>query len=294
MTDNPKSANLDLALHYLEMGRPEQTLSALERVEETQLEEPFYWYLRGQALFDQEQYQEANRATRKGLALAPEEISLLYLLCNIESNQKDLGAAETAILKALRQEPDNPQLLCRYAMLAAQGSQLDKADRLLAEARRRDPQYPAVARTEMALAHLRGADKEVVRLGQESLTVDPEDPYDHFMIGIGLAAQGRATGAERFLSGAARLDPANNDFAELALEARLATHWLMIPLWPIVRFGNVPVWMAAIVILLTLSQFAPKQLLTFFSLFYLVFVVYSWVVPPLLRRWMIRRRRRFK
>lgn len=294
MMEHTGGANLDLALHYLELGRPEQSLSALQRADEDQLENPFYWYLRGQALYDQALFEEAAESTRKGLALAPEAVYLLYLLCNIEAEQKNLVAAEEAILKALHQKPDDPQLLCRYAILIAQGGQLDKAERLLVRARQTDPEHPAAIRTEMILSYLRGSDKEVVRSGEAALSSDPEDAYMHYLVGQALAEQGHVKETERFLSGAARLEPGDRELTDAALNARFLAHWLMIPLRPVERFGPGTVWLAAVGIMVALFLWGFKRPAFIFSIFYIIFAAYTWVVPPLLRRWMKRKYRRFK
>ncbi|MDX1614466.1 MAG: tetratricopeptide repeat protein [Candidatus Promineifilaceae bacterium] len=286
-------ANLTLAHHYLQIGRPEQTLLALQNADETQLDDPFYWYLLAQALYDNEEYQLAAQAARSGLAQAPEANFLLYLLCNVESKQGNLDAAEEAILRALRQAPGDPQLLCRYAVLTVEGGQLQKAERLFDKARREDPQHPAVVRTAMTLAYLRGADQDVWHSGKAALSSDPDDVYGHYLLGHALADQGRFKEAERFLVTAARLDPGNDAVTDGARSARFLAHWLMVPLWPVQRFGRVKVWLAAIATMLLLNQLGAERMFAVVALAYLLFVAYSWVMPPLLRRWLLRRRRRF-
>lgn len=163
----------------------------------------------------------------------------------------------------------------------------------MARARSKDPQHPAVARTEMTLAYLRGADKDVVRSGQTALASDPDDIYGHYLVGHALAAQGQVREAERFLGSAARLDPSEHAITDAARSARLLTHWLLAPLWPLKRFGPVKVWLAAMAIMLLLYQVGSEPLLAVFALVYVVFVIYSWVVPRLLRRWLQHRHRRF-
>jgi hypothetical protein len=67
----------------------------------------------------------------------------------------------------------------------------------------------------------------------------------------------------------------------------------MLPLWPMQRWGwgaAIGLWLAINVILRVLaSQGAEWADLTIaLSFGFLAYVIYSWVWPPLLRRWMVR------
>ena len=85
--------NLTLAERYLEIGQPRRALEALERLAGAQAENPYVWFLRGQALYELEQYQEAAGAASAGLRLGPEYVPLLYLRCNCEDKLGNLAAS---------------------------------------------------------------------------------------------------------------------------------------------------------------------------------------------------------
>jgi len=294
MSEPTGGANLTAAEYYLDIGRPDKALSELQTAGSNQLNNPDYWYLRGLAFCEQKQLREAAQAAHKGLALAPEDISLLYLLCNIESKNRNLGAAEKAILAALRQEPDNTQLLGHYALLVAEGGQLDKAERLLAEARTLDPDDPFVVRVGMILSHLRGADEDVLRSGLEALSIEPEDVYGNYMMGHALASQGKVKKAKRYFDSAARLEPTDIDITGAAHSARFLNHPLMLPLRPLLRIGRTKFYLTAIITILLLRQLGYDQAAFIFLMIYFALVVYSWVAPPLLQRWLQRKRRPFR
>lgn len=275
-----------LARHYLDIGRPERALEALDRPGAADMEGAELWYLRGQALYELDRFEDANRVALAGLAQLPESIPLLFLRCNCAAKLDDLASAEQAILTALQLRPEEPALLCRYALLVARAGQLDKAARLIAEAARIDAEDPAVARARVTLAYLRGDDRQVARVSQDLLANDPEDTYGHYMLGHALFGSGNVGGAQRHLRTAARLDPSDHDLVESARAARFANHWLLWPLRPFQRIGTVGLWLGFMAIFLLLRSFGMRPLAGLFALVYLALVIYSWVVPWLLRKWL--------
>ena len=275
-----------LARHYLDIERPERALDALDRPGATDPADPEHWYLRGQALYDLERYAEASRTVQAGLVQEPESVPLLFLRCNCEARLGNLAAAEQAILTALRLLPEEPALLCRYALLVARVGQLDKAARLIDEATRIDAEDPAVARARVTLAYLRGNDRQVTQASKELLASDPEDTFGHYMLGHALFSRGSVGDAHRHLRTAAQLDPSEQVVVEGAREARFADHWLLWPLRPFQRFGSIGLWFGFIVLFFLLRSLGMRPLAGLVALLYLILVIYSWVVPWLLRKWL--------
>ena len=75
---------------------------------------------------------------------------------------------------------------------------------------------------------------------------------------------------------------------DLVKQLRLVTHWSMLPLWPVVRFGwagSVGIWLIAVIGLSALRRSDPALAGTV-GIAVLVYVAYSWIWPPLLRRLM--------
>ena len=74
-----------------------------------------------------------------------------------------------------------------------------------------------------------------------------------------------------------------------AREATYLAHPLMIPLWPIMRFGRWPVWAFGVITCWLLTATVPPAGGVAF-LVWLVYVAYTWIVPRLLLQWIARRR----
>jgi hypothetical protein len=89
-----------------------------------------------------------------------------------------------------------------------------------------------------------------------------------------------------------RADPANRQLAATVAELEATTHWSMLPMWPLFRFG----WVGAVAVFGTLI--VAMQLLrslggiassASFSAVVLAYILYSWMWPPALRRLMRRK-----
>ena len=280
--------NLVLARHYVDLGQAERALVTLERAEGA-LEHLEYWLVRAQANFDLARYEEARRAAQEGLALESESVPLLFLLGSAEAELGDLAAAERALLQALELQPEEPKVLCRYALLVAQGGQLGKAEKLVGAAAQLNAEDEYVHYTRTVLAYLKGSDRAALERSRDYLGKHPESSVGHYLHGVSLAASHRSAQAGRVFQQVARRDPGEHAFAQAAREGRLASHWLLSPLRPFERFGTAGTWIGAMVLIFGARGLGFPQLSTYLAFAYLALVVYSWVAPFLLRRWLRRR-----
>jgi tetratricopeptide (TPR) repeat protein len=274
---------LALAERYLEIGRPGDALAALARANADDDPELFH-LLRAEALLLDDRLAAAIEATEEGLAAEPESIPLLVIKAGGHERLGQLAAAETALLAALRQLPEEPSLLCRYGRLVARGGHLDKARRLLAEAQRLEPDSGEAARLALLIDHLAGDDLAAAAASRKLLADDPEDTHAMAMLGLSLLERGEHGAARRVVMPAAALEPEH--LGELAREARLRAHPLMWPLWPVVRFGGVAMWFVGVGAIFVARTIGDGELVLPVALTYLLWCVYTWVAPPLLRRYL--------
>ncbi|MCP5101708.1 MAG: tetratricopeptide repeat protein [Chloroflexi bacterium] len=286
--------NITLAAHFLDIGQPERALEQLQNVDSDTIDSFGFWLMQGQALYTLKRYEDARKAIRRGLRIEANAPYLHFMLCNCEARLDRIPQAEDAILTALRQTPENVQFLCRYARLVAGSGQLGKAAALVQKAKQFEPDHPAVAHTEIVIAYLRGDDKTAVRSGHEALKDAPDDLTSHYMLGHAYAGQGKVDQANRHLGTAARLNPQEKEFTTSARASRTWAHWLLLPLRPLYRFGSGKIWLGAIITMFALRALNLEDVSFWFAVVYLIYVIYSWVVPPLLRRWTQRQYRQFR
>ncbi len=170
---------IEAARRYIEIGRPQQALEWLAALDSDQATRSEARRLRGYALLAMKDFDGAAEAARNGLEDDPGSIEPLYLLSHAEERRGRLGAAEAAILAALEQDSDDVQLLTQYADVLMHGRALDKAARVIDAAAASDPDSLDVLESRIALAYLRGNDRESRRLSEELLARDPESVRGH-------------------------------------------------------------------------------------------------------------------
>lgn len=276
------SETRDAALVLLELGRPEEALEMLAR--DFDVEDPWSWHARAAALLALDRYAEAARAAEDGLAEDPEHPYLLDLLAASRLALEDYAGAEAAILEALRLDAAEPELLTRYAHIVARVGQLDKAEKLVLRALSIDPENAYALGMHALIATARDDRGEALARSRELLRHVPESTTGHYLAGIAHFDEARVDDAADHLRRAVSLNPADEDIAENAREARARAHWLMWPLRPIMRWGGAPIWIGMIVVFLTLQALALDGLLAAVIVLWVVYCVYSWVVPSIVRR----------
>lgn len=288
--ENTGQRSIQLATHYTEIGRPQKCLEALQSASEELVGRLEYWTLRTLALFDLKRTDEALEAAQKGLALFPEETLLLYLLACCFQRRHALDRAEQAILAALRIEPENPSFLCRYAQILCAAGQLAKAQALLDTAEKIDPEAEEIAKVRWLLSYLQGMDRNMDEQSRKLLESNPEDSLAQALAGQAHLLNHRYRKGKRLLSLAVQANPADMDVAEVARGARVLNHWLLVPLWPMARLGPAVCWFLGAGSAIVLAMLGFEQTAGVWMVFYVVYCVYSWIVPPLVERHLSRRR----
>lgn len=244
--------------------------------------------LRCAALMQLDRWSDVVEAARAGLAAAGPDPDLLRQLGWAEHRLGRSQVAERALLDGLALAPHDVELLCTYAEVCAANGQLDKAQKLVDRAAAQRPEAPTVYATRIQVAYTRGDDRTAQRISREFVAAHPENPNAHALLGGTSAARGQVDEAYASLSQAAAARPTEQAFADSALDLRIARHPLMLPLRPVLRFGALKTWVVAILVIFGLRAAGLPVLGALAGLAWLLFCVYSWVVPPLVRRWVRR------
>jgi tetratricopeptide (TPR) repeat protein len=282
-----ETQRLSLARHYSDIGQPRRVLEMLDSGVE--LDDPEAWALRSEALYQVDRYTEGVEAARRGLALEPDDATLLDALALNLIELDDLAGAELALLAALEQWPDDPALLCHYGLACARGSDVQKARALVDRAARVAPDSIDVLRARAQVAWLT-RDKRALEYADEVLALDPDDRIAHMVRGNVLVERSDVHRAVRHFEHATRLDPTDTDTADVTRHNRAVTHWSQWPIYPINRFGPFKVWAAYLVLVAAVSATGVWAVAAPLIILYLFMVVYSWTIAPLARQWLQRRR----
>jgi tetratricopeptide (TPR) repeat protein len=272
----------------IEAGRPQEALGELATLPASEAVGTVAIGLRCAALRGMDRWPEVAEAARAGLAQNGPDPDLLGELGRAEHRLGRPEVAERALLDGLALAPNDVDLLCTYADVCASDGQADKAQKLVDRAAALAPHAPVVYATRAQIALARGDDRTAQRIAREFVAAYPEHPAAHALLGASAAVRGRVGEAYHGFRQAAAAMPTEQVLAESALEMRIARHPLMLPIRPVIRFGALKTWVVAVALMFGLRALGLAPLAGAVALVWLVYCVYSWVVPPLVRRWMTR------
>jgi predicted Zn-dependent protease len=230
----------------------------------------------------------AQAALARVLAQDPHHVNARVLMCQIEQEAGNLAHSEEIILGLLRENPGHDLLYAMYARLMLRALNFDKASRLADEALRLDSQSDAGLRARALCDLVMQKDgrpsESLVRL----VASNPNDLHTMHMVVVALIHDRRTREAYLLARELLRANPNNAAVLDLVRALRLERHWSLAPLRPLQRWGwsgSIGLWLGGILVLRVLSQTAPAWTGPVTTAL-LVYVAYSWIWPPLLRRWL--------
>ncbi len=244
----------------------------------------------GRADVLEDRHDSARDTLGRLLQLSPSHIGarLLLFIAEMESNR--LAEAEVLILGLLREAPQQGEFYAHYARLMLRALLFDKASALADEGLRFAPQSDTCLRARVLCdLVLQGSRVDSAAL-QRLVAGDPHDLHTLRLVVAALAQAGRNGEALKLARTLLRADPTDAGLLQLVQSLRMITHWSMWPLWPLQRWGwgaSIALWAIMLVGVRVIDRVAPGWSGPV-SLLLLAYVIYSWVWPPLFRRWMLR------
>jgi len=235
-------------------------------------------------------FDAAMATLQQVLAQAPHSESARALLFDLQLEKNELVAAEQVVVELLRERPQAAHYYARYAEVMIRAMQLQKARALCQEGLKYhadDPGCLAAVSLCDLIERPRGATSHAL---QQLLVHHPQWLRTLVLVVITLHDRGDYNGASRIAQELVRAQPDNTDIVQLAAELKATTHWSLLPLWPLRRWGwggSIALWLLGIVAVQTFahSNSVAAGILGFCILGY---ALYSWVWPPILRRWVFR------
>ncbi len=288
--NEPTEARLQMAGHWLQIGHPERTLDELQGLwGDTGLDYRAYLY-RGAALHALDRNAEAIDVLRDGLSRHGPFLPMLQVLGSSLRSDGLLPEAEAAFLQGLSLDPNDPDLLIGYAFVCLAAGQAQKASALVERAASHAPESAAVSAARAQVAFALGNDtRHAPAQHRRRCPAIPRIPDARALHGTASMLTGDSRSGYRSLASAAASQPGDADLRAAAREARLINHPLLLPLRPFARFNPLVVWIGAVAIIYGLRAAGLAPLSFAFAMIWFAFCVYSWVVPPLVRRWLNRK-----
>ncbi|TCO51402.1 tetratricopeptide repeat protein [Kribbella antiqua] len=287
--NEPTESRLQMAGHWLQIGRPERTLDELQGLWGDAAVDYRAYLFRGAALHALDRNGEAIDVLRDGLAQHGPFLPMLHMLGSSLRAEGRLPEAEAAFLQGLSLDPNDPDLLIGYAQVCLAAGQAQKANALVERAASQAPESAAVSAARAQVAFALGKDRDMHRHSTEALSHDPEDPGARALHGTASMLTGDARAGYNSLASAAASQPGDADLRAAAREAKLINHPLMRPLRPFQRVNPLVVWIGAVAVIYGLRAAGLAPLSFVVAIGWFGFCVYSWVAPPLVRRWINRK-----
>lgn len=232
----------------------------------------------------------ARQLLRQVLVAEPRHVDGRYLMFWVAMDEGQLAEAEDWILGLLRDTPDMAVFYAAYARLMLRSLQLEKAGQLADEALRLAPQDETCLRVRAMCDLVAGRHGRDNRALMQLIVGDPQDVQTLRLLVASLSHAGRPREALRLARELLRADPHDANLLALVKALSFDNHWALKPLWPTQRFGwggVAATWVLAIAAMRLTAVYAPAYAnLVVWA--WLGYVAYSWIVPPLLRRWMLR------
>lgn len=230
---------------------------------------------------------EALRLVRQVLVAEPahESARLLYFELLVEKEQN--AEAERVIIELLREYPEDASYYGRYANLMLRTLNLTKALQLARAGLKYDPDNVECLAAQATCEFI--DNPNVASHGLQQLLVKhPQLIRTLILVAVALDQRGDVRGARQVAQELVRAQPDNESLVDLARQLNVKGHWSMLPLWPLQKWGwgaSFGLWILLIVAGRALNKVSPAAA-GVFAVVVIVYVVYSWVWPPLLRRLM--------
>lgn len=250
-------------------------------------DDPSLLYLSAFVDWVEDRLDDADATLERLLQVSPENYGGRILLGRLLAERKNLSGAEQVWIDLLRSYPEEPDLYAEYGDLMLRTMHMDKAQQLAAEGLRHDPEHEGclfvAAMSAMIDGRAIGENKDLADL----LGHHPERLRSGLSLVVALSDRGDNRAALRVAQQLLRSKPNSPELLANVRLLKAATHWSMLPLYPIQRWG----WPAAIAIWLLfafglpmIASGIPRSTLNSILVIWLLYVVYSWVWPPILRR----------
>lgn len=229
---------------------------------------------------------DAMRTVRQVLAADPDHPEARELYFSLLEQKDEYVEAERIIIELLREYPECADYYGRYADLMLRTLNLDKAKRLAHEGLKYDPDNAECLAARTLCEFIEQPAGDTSRGLQQLLIRHPESVRTLVLVVIALQQRGDLRSARRVAQELVLAQPDNEQLVEIARVLTVNAHWSMLPLWPMQKWGwgaSFALWLFAIIGVRAIGQY-DEAAAGVFAIVMLVYVVYSWVWPPILKR----------
>lgn len=238
----------------------------------------------GRVAYLRDDLAEAKVRLNELLASAPKHQEARGLLAWTLYENGEFAETEELLLALLADHPNESYYLAMYAQLMLTTGHLDKAQRLAQEAVRISPDEHLALLIAAVVAFVRSpSDPQAQDNLGRLVSRYPESASTLSTVLALLVTERRYRQALPLAQELLKAEPDDEDRVDQVVSLKTLTHWSMIPLWPVTRFGWLgtgAVWLAWVIfarLIVPHTPWAPwaDEIL----MLMLVYVAYSWLWP---------------
>ena len=229
----------------------------------------------------------AMQTVLRVLASDPQHYGARRLCAYLYEAKKEYAQAEELWIGLLRENPEDADCFGAYAELMLKTLNLEKAGRLAKEGLRHEPDHPVCLYVGAMIDVISGKRGQQSESLMRLLQTHPEQVITATTLVVALMEQGRSREALRIAQQLLRNQPDNPHYLALVRELKMQTHWTMLPLYPMQRWGwggAAAVSVAGIIGVRAMGNAVPEPFQSVVVYTWLAYVIYSWVWPSILRR----------
>lgn len=284
MEERPSRAQLDYLVERRRLNDARDVLSTLLKEEPDDNELLFFAaYIDSLEGASRSAYQTVQRVLARDPGHERARALLFWLHESAERNPE----AERVIIELIRDFPEEAHYYAVYSRLMLKTLNLEKATQLAREAVRLDPDNENGLAVSVLCAFVDNPTPAMENQLQELVRRFPDQIQTIATLVVLLAEQRRFNEAHMLAQELLRADPGNQDLVDLVVSLKVETHWLGAPLWPVRRFGwaaSASIWAVTVIAIIFLQSSPYELLIVPIIAIFLLYVVYSWIYPPLMSR----------
>lgn len=234
-----------------------------------------------------EDFPAATRSVDAVLAHDPQHYGARVLRANLHEEAKEYPAAERFWIELLRDYPESPDLFASYADLMLKTLHLEKARLLALEGLRLAPEHQGCLFVATMVDFINSPGSAQSEHLRKMLRTHPEHLGSSTALLIRLADSGRSREALRISQELLRQQPDSAHLVQLTRELKMQSHWTMIPMYPMQRWGwggAVAMTAVGMIGLRYMATALPAPIVTPLVYLWLGYCVYTWVWPSILRK----------
>lgn len=231
---------------------------------------------------------ETRAHLEQTLRLDPSAVRPRVLLFMLELAEQRFAQAEPIVIALTREFPREPDYLAMHADLLLRRVDLSQSRELATKALALDPEHLDATRVKLVLDVI--SSEHPAHDGHLAALRDKNPNDQQVLVNLfhALVERRHFDEAKRLGQQLLHIQPNNQGVRDALLDLRIFTHPLGLPLYPLRNAGwlvSGATWLMAIAGYKAISN-VSETLAVFFAATCLCFVVYSWLYPALMRRWL--------